>query len=450
MKTRSRAGGGPIKGRRRKTTGPKRRNAPKLAARSNSPPIAEQTDVARFDGERDEATEQLSAASEVLKVITSSPGDLKRVFETILENATRLCEAKFGALWLREGDVFRIGAGHLPSSADVAIYRPDMTFALHENPNVPIARMVETKTVFHVADLRTDQSYIEHSPRIVPLVEIVGARTFLGVPMLQNNELVGAFVIYRTEVRLFTEKQIALVQNFAAQAVIAIENARLLNELRQRTTDLTERTGDLTEALEQQTATSEVLQAISSSPGDLEPVFATMLENAVRICDAKFGTIYRSDGDVLHVVATHNAPLAYAEAIGRLPLRPNPKTALGRTTATKTAVHVANLAAEEAYNERRDPRYVAAVELGGVRTFLAVPMLKDKELIGVFTVCRQEVRPFTDKQIEVVQNFAAQAVIAIENARLLNELRQRTTDLTEALERQTATSSVLRVISSSI
>ena len=267
--------------------------------------------------------------------------------------------------------------------------------------------------------------------------------------MIKGNELIGAFSIYRQEVRPFTDKQIELVKNFAAQAVIAIENARLLNELRQRTTDLTERTADLTEALEQQTATSEVLQVISSSSGVLEPVFATMLENAVRICDAKFGTIYRSEGDVLHVVATHNAPLAYAEAIGRLPLRPNPKSALGRMTATKTAVHVANLAAEEAYNERRDPRYVAAVELGGVRTFLAVPMLKEKELIGVFTVCRQEVRPFTDKQIEVVQNFAAQAVIAIENARLLNELRQRTDDLTEALEQQTATAEVLRIISSS-
>ena len=262
MKRRSKVSGGRIKGRRRKTPRPKGRNAPKAAALSNPPPIAEETEVPRLGRDRDEGVEHLSAASDVLKVITSSPGDLKLVFDAILENATRLCEAKFGALWLREGNVFRIGAGHLPSSVNVAIYQPDMTFALDENPNVPIARMVGTKVILHVADLRTDQSYIERSPRIVPLVDIVGARTFLGVPMLKNNELVGAFVIYRTEVRPFSEKQIALVQNFAAQAVIAIENARLLNELRQRTTDLTERTADLTEALEQQTATSEVLQVI--------------------------------------------------------------------------------------------------------------------------------------------------------------------------------------------
>ena len=216
--------------------------------------------------------------------------------------------------------------------------------------------------------------------------------------------------------------------NFAAQAVIAIENARLLNELRQRTTDLTERTADLTEALEQQTATSEVLQVISSSPGDLEPVFAAMLEKAVRICDAKFGNIYRWDGDALHLVATRNTPPAFPpKHASRSQYRPDPKTVTGRMLATKAVVHIADLAAESAYIEERDPAFVAAIELGGVRTILAVPMLKDDELIGAFTVYRQEVRPFTDKQIALVTNFAAQAVIAIENARLLNELRQRTT-----------------------
>ena len=376
MKRRSRAGNEPIKGRRRKTARPKRRNAPKFAARSNSSPIAEPTDVVRFGPERDEAMEQLSAASEVLKVITSSPGNLKRVFETILENATRLCEAKFGALWLREGDVFRIGAGHLPSSADVAIYQPDMTFALHENPNVPIARMVETKTVFHVADLRTDQSYIERSARIVPLVEIVGARTFLGVPMLKNNELVGAFVIYRTEVRLFTEKQIALVQNFAAQAVIAIENARLLNELRQ--------------SLERQTATSDVLQVISSSPGDLEPVFMTMLEKAVHICGAKFGSLYLNESDRLRLVAGFD--VEFLEARGDAVFEPAPGGLLDQVMRTKRPAQVADLAATKPYLERH-PIAVEAVELGGIRTAVAVPMLKDHKLIGIITIVRQEVRP---------------------------------------------------------
>jgi class 3 adenylate cyclase len=219
----------------------------------------------------------------------------------------------------------------------------------------------------------------------------------------------------RQEVRPFTDKQIALVENFAAQAVIAIENARLLNELRQ--------------SLEQQTATAEVLQVISSSPGDLQPVFASMLENAVRICDAKFGNIHRWDGDALHVMATHNTPPAFAEYRRRSLWRPNPTNAVGRAIATKAVVQVADIATEQAYTEQRNPSYVAAVELGGVRTLLAVPMLKENELIGVFTVYRQEVRPFTDEQIKLVQNFANQAVIAIENARLLNELRDRTEEV---------------------
>jgi GAF domain-containing protein len=273
--------------------------------------------------------------------------------------------------------------------------------------------------------------------------------------MIKDEALIGVVVVYRQEVRPFSEKQIALVQNFASQAVIAIENARLLNELRQRTADLTERTADLTEALDQQTATSEVLQVISSSPGDLEPVFASMLENAIRICDAKFGNIYRWDGDALHLVATQNVPPAFVQARGRSPLRPSPQTPTGRMISNKTVVHVTDMRTEKAY-ANRDPYIVAGVELGGVRTVLMVPMLKDNELIGAFSVYRQEVRPFTDKQIELVQNFASQAVIAIQNARLLNELSQRTTDLTErtadlteALEQQTATSEVLQVISSS-
>jgi signal transduction histidine kinase len=278
----------------------------------------------------------------------------------------------------------------------------------------------------------------------VAFVELIGARTGLCVPMLKDNECIGAFVTCRLEVRPFAAKQIELVQNFAAQAVIAIENTRLLTELRQRT-------DDLTESLEQQTATSEVLSVISSSPGDLEPVFATMLENAARICDASFGSIYRWDGGVLHVVATHNAPPAFAEVRRRSPdYRPSPQTAVGRMLATKTVVHVADLTAEASYFEQRVPEVVSSVEIGGTRTLLAVPMLKENELVGAFILCRQEVRPFADKQITLVTSFASQAVIAIENARLLTELRQRTEELGRSVGELRALGEVSQAVNSTL
>src|SRR4029077_6639295 len=232
------------------------------------------------------------------------------------------------------------------------------------------------------------------------------------VPMLKQIELAGVINLYRTEIRPFTDRQIALGQNFAAQAVIAIENARLLNELHQRTTDLTERTADLTEALEQQTATSEVLHVISSSPGVLELVFATMLGNAARICDAKFGNIFRWAGDAWHLVTTHNPPPAFAKYRKRRPLPLKPNLPFGRMVEAKAVVHCADAAALPAYTEQHDPDVVAAVDLGCIRTFVAVPMLKEHKLIGAVIVYRQDVRPFTDKQIELVKNFAAQAVIA--------------------------------------
>ena len=300
-------------------------------------------------------------------------------------------------------------------------------------------RLIATKSAIQIADLAADEDYIERNPTVVAAVELGRVRTVLAVPMLKEDALIGELVLNRQEVRPFTEKQIALVLNFASQAVIAIENARLLNELRQRTIDLSNRTTELSESLERQTATSEVLKVISSSPGDLEPVFATMLEKAVRICDAKFGNIYRRDGDGFQLVATHNAPPGYAEARRRLPQHGlNPESVVGRMAAMKAVVHVADASLDLGYIERRVPELVLAVELGGLRTGLAAPMLKENELIGALSLCRQEVRPFTDKQIELVQNFAAQAVIAIENTRLLNELR-------ESLQEQTATSEVLQV-----
>src|SRR5262249_44553835 len=235
-------------------------------------------------------------------------------------------------------------------------------------------------------------------------------------------------------VRPFSDKQIELMTNFAAQAVIAIENTRLLNELRQRTTDLSD-------ALEQQAATSEVLQIISSSPGELEPVFQAMLENAARLCEAKFGILFRLEDGAMRPVASLNVPEPLMEFFNSGPHRPHGDAPIMQVARTKQPMHVIDFAAERAYIER-NPAAVATVELGGVRTVLVVPMLKENELVGVFSIFRQQFRQFTDKQVELQSNFAKQGVSAIENTRLLNELR-------ESLQQQTATAEVLKVISGS-
>jgi GAF domain-containing protein len=387
----------------------------------------------RLLNELRESLEQQTATADVLRVISSSPGELEPVFQAMLENAVRICGAKFGNLALVHDNSMRVAAMYGAPPALEELRRREPTV----NPNSPLARILETKAMIIVDDLVAEERYANTA-----IAKEAGGRTFVGVPMFKENELIGAISIYRQEVRPFTDKQIELVQNFAAQAVIAIENTRLLNELRQRTTDLTE-------SLEQQTATSEVLGVISSSPGRLEPVFQSMLDNAVRICEAKFGFMNRYESNTWRIIAVQGAVPAYTEFLQQHGYkRPSPETVVSRIATTKQLVHIADLAASRGYAER-DPVVVAAVELGGVRTMLGVPMLKEGELIGAILLYRQEVRPFTDKQIALVQNFAAQAVIAIENARLLNELRQRTDDLTESLQQQTATADVLRVISRS-
>jgi len=248
-----------------------------------------------------------------------------------------------------------------------------------------------------------------------PPVTLGGARSTVDVPMLKDNELIGVLSIYRQEVRPFTDKQIELVRNFAAQAVIAIENARLLNELRQRT-------ADLSESLEQQTATSEVLKVISSSPGELTPVFRTMLENAVRICEARFGDLFLHEGEGFRNVAQQGPQSKQRELWKQQPFldlrEAHPGLPLSRVAETKGIVQLADVSTEDGYRDR-GARFVALVESAGARTVLGVPMLKNDELIGAIIIYRTEVRPFTDKQIDLVKNFAAQAVIAIENARLL-------------------------------
>ena len=367
-----------------------------------------------------EALEQQTATSEVLRVISSSPGELEPVFQAMLGNAVRICEAKFGTLYLREGDGFRAVALHNAPPA----YAEARASIVYPPPDSPTGRAAKTKQAVQVADATKLKSYVEGDPMVVTAVDAGGYRTVLSVPMLKEGELIGAIAIHRQEVRLFSDKQIELVQSFANQAVIAIENTRLLNELR--------------ESLQQQTATSEVLGVISRSPGELEPVFQAMLENAVRICEAKFGTLYLCEGDEFRAVAMHNAPPAFAEAVASV-VQPHWDTAIGRAARTKQVAQVVDITRSQGYVEGH-PFVVNAVALGGFRTVVSIPMLKEGELIGVISIYSQEVRPFTDKQIELVKNFASQAVIAIENTRLLNELR-------ESLQQQTATADVLKVIS---
>ena len=389
----------------------------------------------RLLSELRESLQQQTATAEVLKVISSSPGELKPVFEAMLANATRICDATFGNLFLCEGTIFRAVAVHSVQSFSDNMRR-NPVIDLRDHPGIPLDRVANTKQVVHIPDLGTDQSYIGRDSGIVTLVETVGARTFVAVPMLKEGELIGVISLYRQEVRPFSEKQIELVQNFAAQAVIAIENTRLLNELRQRT-------NDLSESLEQQTATSEVLQVISSSPGELEPVFHAMLANAVRICEAKFGVLFRYHGSDFYAAAWVGVPPAYEESLRqRGSFHPDADAPLGRLLQTKELVHTADELAEP-----NSPS--PAAKFGGARSLIAVPMRKENELVGAFVIYRTEVRPFTDKQIALVKNFAAQAVIAIENTWLLKELRQRTDDLSESLQQQTATADVLKVISSS-
>jgi GAF domain-containing protein len=387
----------------------------------------------RLLNELRQSLEQQTATADVLRVISSSPGDLEPVFGAMLENATRICEANFGNMFLIEDGVFRTVAMH---NAPAAYSNARTAGPFRPPADSAPGRLVSSKDVVHVADLRAEPTYLRRDPFSVTGVELAGIRTLLAVPMLKDNALIGAIHIYRQEVQPFTDKQIALVRNFAAQAVIAIENTRLLNELRQ--------------SLEQQTATADVLRVISSSPGALKPVFVAMLENATRICDAKFGIMTLYESGSFRAVALHNAPAEFADARRREPLfSPAPNNPLARVAATKATLQIPDLRLDESYLSGEQATVIIA-KRGGARTLIDIPMLKDGELVGVFGIYRQEVRPFTEKQIELLQNFAAQAVIAIENTRLLSELRQRTGDLTEALEQQTTTAEILGVISKSL
>ena len=421
MTRRSSTSGKPLKAGRRKARPPKRPNAQKAARPDKSPAVGKETEVTQLRRKLNEAQEQQAATSEVLKVISSSPGELEPVFQAMLANATRICEAKLGVMLLCEGDAFRTAAIHgaLPAGfmeqwRSGALVRRD--------PDLPAHRAAVTRQPVQIADLRTTPAYLRGEPFPVSAADVAGIRTLVAVPIIKNNDAIGVISIYRLEMRPFTEKQIGLVQNFAAQAVIAIENTRLLNELR--------------ESLHQQTATADVLKVISRSAFDLQTIFDTIAVNAVRLCHAHMGAVHRYDGELIHIVAHHNFPPDAVEVLQKMyPRPPQPDQASGRAILTREVAQIEDMLA--------DPQYTRAVTIAGHwGSILAVPMLRDGAPVGAIVITRDQVGRFADGDIDLLKTFADQAVIAIQNTRLLNdinklnqELEKRVADQVDEIER---------------
>ena len=379
-----------------------------------------------------ESLQQQTATSEVLQIISSSPGDLVPVFDKMLENATRVCGAEFGSMLLVEENGLRQAALY---NAPAALAAVRANRVMHYDPQSVPAIAISTRQVVQIEDIRTSPAYLKRAQATVQIAELGGARTIVVVPMLRDAEAIGSITVYRQEVRPFSEKQVELLTNFARQAVIAIENARLLRELRQRT-------DDLSESLEQQTAISDILGVISSSPGDIKPVFQTVARHAAEICEAQVVDVLTVEDDRLFYVA-HFGDFERLNQGESAPL--NRDTVMGRSVVDKQPIHIADL-------QGTDHDFALGREYAlrfGHRTTMAVPLIRDDHALGTILIRRADVRPFEEKHIALLKMFADQAVIAIENARLLRELRERTDDLTESLKFQTATSDVLKVISRS-
>jgi GAF domain-containing protein len=386
----------------------KRGTASKPARNRRVSALSKDTEVARLARELAEAREQQAATSEVLRVISSSSGELVPVFESLLASATLLCGAKFGIIFLREGDGFRTVALHA-ATAEYTEARWRAPF-IRPAADTALGRVLETKQVVQIPDVRAVPGYVDN-PVQAPIVQLAGVRSKLSVPMLKEEDLIGVIEIDRQEIRPFTDKQIALLVNFANQAVIAIENTRLFNELR--------------ESLQQQTATADVLKVISRSTFDLQAVFDTLVENAVKLCEAERAFLFRFDGELLRSAASYNVSPELREWFNRNPIALGRHSISARAALERRTVHVPDVQA--------DPDYSYPVrDEQPIRTVLAVPMLKGDGLVGTITIHRWEVKPFTDKQIALMETFADQAVIAIENVRLFDEIQDKNRQLAEA------------------
>jgi two-component system, NtrC family, sensor kinase len=366
-----------------------------------------------------EALERENATAEVLRIISTSPGELNPVFQAILANATSLCEAKFANLFLCEGDAFRVVAMH---NAPAVYAEERLRQPLRQGLDSGLSRCARTKQTVQIPDLLAD-------PAAAPmLAKFAAARTILAAPMLKESDVIGVIIIYRQEVRPFTDKQIELVQNFAKQAVIAIENTRLLNELR--------------ESLQQQTATADVLNVISQSAFDVQPVFETIIKNAAQLCQSVLSAVYRSDAELVHLVAHDQfSPESVTAVRAAYPVPITSDNVIAVAVREKRVVHIADVLVSGGYTELQ--------RTSGYRAILVVPIMRGDVAIGAIAVMQLQPRLFPETQVELLKTFASQAVIAIDNVRLFNELRQRTDDLSESLQQQTATADVLKIISRS-